>query len=401
MTTLANSNRASLAYIAETAFGTTPGAGNGTALRYVGESFEFALTKEVSKEIRADRQNPGETSVDATASGSINFETQYREYDPFIAAALGNAFTVFGTNGSSTTFTADFAATTITASVAPTGSSALTGLQKGQWFRVTTAGANNGKFFRVSSTVAPTTTVITLDAATPATVAAGVTLVVVQTSRVTNGIGLTTFSIEKQLNDVAQFFTYRGQAVNKMSLKFASGSLSTGSFDFMGKDSVRNGATQMPGSLAASQTFGGQNGVRGIGQLWEGTGPITSTFIKSLDLMVDNSMRYQTALANFGAIGLGTGDFNVSGSFDAYFADGTMYDKFLNDVYTSLTVGTQDSAGNGYIVTLPRVMLKTAKVLAGAQNQDIMASFTYDAFADLTNATTALQQTIFIDRVGV
>lgn len=397
---LASSNRVSLAYVAETAFGATPGAGSSAYLRFKGESFDYALTKAVSQEIRQDRQNSGATTVDAAASGGLQFEAQYREYDTLLAAAMQSAFTVYGTNGSSTTFTADHAATTITASVAPTGSSAFTGLQKGQWFRLVTAGANNGKFFRVSSTVAPTATVITLDASTPAAVAAGVTGCVVQTSRLTNGTTMTTFSVEKAFNDVGQFLTYRGMGVNKLALNFASGSITTGSFEFMGKDLVRGTATQLPGAIAASQTYNVQNGVRGLGQLWEGSAPLTNTFVKKLDVSIDNSLRSQSALANMGAVGLGVGDFNPTGSFDAYFADGIQFDKFLNDQYTALTFGTQDSAGNGYVVTLPRVQLMTCKVQAGGKNQDVMASFTFTGFADLANATTALQQTIFVDRVG-
>jgi hypothetical protein len=404
MTTLASSNRASLAYVAETAFGSVPVAGSPAALRFTGESFDFSLSKEVSKEIRQDRQNSGATTVDASASGGFNFEAQYREYDTLLAAAMQGAWSVFGTNGISTSFTADFTATTITASVAPTGSSALTGLQKGQWFRMTTGGANNGKLFRVSTTTAPTTTVITLDPSTPAVVASGVATCAIQASRLTNGTTLTTFSVEKAFNDIAQFFTYRGMAVNKMSLAFASGAMTTGSFEFMGKDVVRNGATQMPGgagAIAASQTYNVQNGVKGMNVLWEGGAPLTSTFVKKLDLSVDNSLRAQTALANLGAVGLGVGDFNPTGSFDVYLADGTLYDKMLGDVYTSLSFATQDTAGNGYVVTLPRIQLMTGKILAGSKNQDVMAQFTFTGFADLQNATAALQQTIFIDRVGV
>lgn len=403
MPTLASANRAALSYIAEATFGTTPGTGTAKNIRFTGESFSFDLSKETSKEIRSDRQNSGATTVDASASGGFNFEMQYREYDPFLEGALFSDYTVFGTDGVGSTNTATFATGTITASVATTGANDWSTLQKGQWFRVITGSSalNNGKFFRVSTATAPTDTVITLDASTPATADAGVTGVYVQTSRLTNGTDQKFFSFEKSFGDVTQFLLYRGMCASKMNWKFAAGSLSDGSFEFMGKDSVRAAVTGMPSAAAASQAFNIQNGVRGIGQLWEGTAPLTSTYIKSLDLTVDNNLRAQTALGTLGAVGIGVGDFKPTGSFEAYFADGAQYDKFLADTYTALTVGTQDTSGNGYIVTLPYIQLMSAKVLAGSKNTDIMASFTFEGFADLSNATAGLRKTIFIDRVGV
>lgn len=401
MPTLASSSRAAVSYIAESTFGTTPGSGTANNLRFTGESFSFDLTKETSKEIRSDRQNTGATTVDASASGAVNFELSYREYDTFIAAALMNTFSAYGTAGVGAAFTADFTSTTITnTGSALTGADAFTNLQKGQWFRLATGGVNNGKFFRVSTATAPTSLVITLDASTPAVVGTGVSTCKVQTSRLTNGTTQTSFSIEKSFSDITQFLTYRGMNVSKMNWKFASGALSTGSFDFMGKDMVRNGATQMPSAPAASQTYNIQNGVRGIGQLWEGGSPITSTYVKSLDLTVDNNLRLQTALANLGPVGIGVGDCKVTGSFEAYFADGSLYDKFLADTYTAVTIGTQDSAGNGYVVSLPNIQIMTGKIMAGGKNQDVMAQFTFEAFADLTNVTSALQKVLFVDRVG-
>lgn len=402
MPTLASTSRTGLAYIAEATFGTTPGSGTAKALRYTGESFTFDLSKETSKEIRNDRQNTGATTIDASASGGYNFELQYREYDPFLEGIMFGAYTVFGTDGVGSVFTAAITTTTITASVAPTGANAFTGLAKGQWFRYDAAtGLNKGKFFRVSTVTAPSTTVITLDVSTVGIAETGIATAFIQTSRLTNGTTQKFFSIEKNFSDTTQFLLYRGMSPSKMSWKFASGAISTGNFDFMGKDGTRAAVTALPSAPGASQAFNVQNGVRGMGQLWENGIPLASTFIKSIDLMLDNNLRAQTALANLGAVGIGVGNFKVTGSFEAYFSDGTQYDRFLADTYTSLTVGTQDTAGNGYIVTLPAVQLMSAKILAGAQNQDVMASFTFEAFADLSNAVSSLRQVMFIDRVGV
>lgn len=399
---LASTSRAQVRYILESVFGVTPTTGNPRNIRFTGESFDFALSKEVSKEIRADRQLSGAVTTDATSSGDLNIHMQYAEYDPMLEALLMSTYAAHGTAGVGTSFSAAYSATTITASVAPTGTSDFTTLQPGQWFRVShPSNANDGKVFRVSLTVAPTTTVITLDASTPATVVAATAGAALQSSRLTNGIIERSFTVEKNFSDVSQFFAYRGQYVSKAALKFASGSLLEGSFSFMGKDAVCTTVTSLPGTVIASQTYNIQNAVTGVGQLWEGNAPLTSTFIKSLDLSFDNNLRNQGAIGTLGPVGIGIGDFSSTGTFQAYFVNNALFNKFRNDVYTSLCVSCQDAAGNGYVFTFPRIMLMSCKITASGKNGDVMADFAFSSFADDTNANAALRRSTFIDRVGL
>lgn len=401
MSNLASTSRAQMRYILETAFGVTPLAGNPRNLRMTGESLDFTLTKETSKEIRSDRQLSGATVVDAASAGDISIHMQYGEYDPLIEAALMSSYVYFGVAGVGATFAAAYTATTVTAAVATAGVSIFTALKPGQWTRIAHPGSlNNGKLVRVSTTVAPTATVLTVDASTPLIVEASSAGAVLQASRLTNGVFERSFTFEKQLSDVNQFFAYRGQYVGKLALKFASAALLDGTISLMGKDGVRANATTLPGAPIASQTFEIQNAVTGVGQLWEGATPITDTYIKTLDLTIDNNLRSQGAIANLGAVGIGVGDFAVTGSFQAYFANGDLYDKFRNSVYTALTLSCQDVDGNGYVFTLPRVQLMTAKVVTPGKNADVMADFTFTAFADDKNANAALQKTLIVDRIG-
>lgn len=399
--TIATTSRAQLRRIPEATFGVTPATGNSWNLRVTGESFNFDVKKEASKELRSDRQISSMVPVSAGGAGGFNFHLNYGEYDPEIESVLQGAWAVFGTNGVGAAFTADFTATTITASVATSGASIFTNLQRGQWFRlVAPSNANNGRILRVSSSVAPTSTVITLDATTPAAVASGVALCQVQTSRVSNGATQTSFTYEKEFPDVGQFFSYPGMTPGKMMLNFVAAALTDGSFEFMGKNSARGTATGMPGTAVASRTFDIMNGATGVGQLYEGGVAMTDTFIKSLNLTVDNVQRSQEAIGNFGYVGIGSGTLDVKATMEVYFSDGALYDKFIANTYTSLTVGSVDAAGNGYIMTLPRVNLSSVKITAGAKDQDLMASFELMALADDANAVLALRKTIIIDRVG-
>lgn len=400
--TLASSSRAQLYYMKETTPGTTPVAGNGRSLRMTGESLAYSLTKDESKEIRSDRQIAGAVTVDAQSSGGFNFHNQYAEYDQLVEGALQSVYGVYGTSGVGTSFTSATTATTITASVAPTGANAFTTLALGQWFRYNdpALGVNNGAIVRASPSVAPTATVITLDASTPLAVEAGVASVTISTSRLSNGVTQASFSLEKGFLDITQYLVYKGMQVNKLTENFTAGGLTDGSFDFIGMGHARNTATVMPGTVSASNTYDIQNGVSGIGSLWDGTAPITGTYIKSITINVENNLRGQKALGNLGNVGIGTGDFKTSGTMSVYFANGTDYDKFLNDTYTQIIVATKDASKNGYAYTMPRVLLMNAKVAAGGKNQDVMIDFDYMAFSDDANAVVALRKTLFIDRYG-
>lgn len=400
MPTLASTNRVALAYMPEITYNVTPVSGTPKNLRMTGESLSFDRTKESDKEIRDDRQMNTTTTVDAQASGDVKVHFQYGEYDPLFAALMQDSFTVFGTNGVGATFVGTFTATTITASVATTGSSIFTDLKLGQWFRLLApANANNGKLLRVSTTVAPTTTVITLDTNTPAVVAAGVTGCALQTSRLTNGTTMPSFTIERKMADVTQFMSYRGMCVSKFATSFSAGSLNDATFTFMGSGFARGTATTLPGAPAASLTYDITNSVTGVGNIWKG-GVALVEAIKSMTLDIDNTLRGQKAIGTLGNVGIGVGTFSVKGSLEIYFANGNMYDDFANDAFTSISLSVQDSAGNGYVISLPRVQLTSAKVQAGSRDADLMASFEYQAYADLANATPALRKTIFMDRVG-
>lgn len=398
----ASSSRTQVRYIPETVLGVTPVTGNPRNLRVTGESLDFAVTKEDSKEIRADRQIGSMVLVSAEATGDLQFENAYAEYDPLVSAVLQSTYSAYGTNGVGTTFAATYTATTITAGAAPTGNSAFTTLQAGQWFRLISANptdVNFGKLFRVSKTVAPTATVITVDPGTPLT-AGTATNAALQTSRLTNGTTQSSFTIEKNFADIGQFLRYRGMVPNKLSMSLSSRSLLTASISFMGTSFTRSTATTLPGTPTPSTTNPIMNASTGVGQLWENGAPLTGTFVKSISMDIDNSLRGNDAVGNLGFADISSGSLMVSGSIEIYFANGNIYDRFLNDIETELVFSMQDELGNGYVVTLPQVNLRSGKINAGARDQDIMASFEFMALSDDANAVAALRRTVFIDRVG-
>lgn len=400
---LASTSRVQVRIIKETTFGETPAVGNPENLKITGESLNFTLSKEVSAEINADRSSSSMIAVSGEASGSLNGEMQFGEYDTLLEAVLQSTWAAYGTNGVGTSFEATITATTITAGVAPTGSSAFTTLKAGQWFVLGgTGSANDNKLFRVSKTTAPTSTVITLDPGTPGTVGGPYAATVLKTARLSNGVIQPSFSIEREVNDVGEFFLFRGMTVSSMSLNIASGSLSTVEFAFMGRDSLKDNVTMLPGTPVSSKAYKIMSGVSGTScALWAAGAPLTGTYVNSIAMSYDNALRMQNAICSLGAVGIGSGTINATFDIEVYFASGaTFYDEFLNNSNLEVAFTCFDVDGNGYVFTLPAANVATYSVNAGGKDADLMAQISLTALQDASNTDATLRKVMFIDRMG-
>ena len=395
---LASSNRAQLRYILESTFGTTPVVGNPTELRMTGESLKYNIGTDTSKEIRSDRQVSDLTQISATANGGVNIELSYKEYDDLLEAVFMGTWVEYGTNGTSgaLTLTIDSTAGTIDGN-AIAGADDFGALAVGQWFRlVAPSDAADGAILKVAVRDGTTDT-ITVDASTPIPGTGsrvGVTNCTITTSRLTNGVTDRSFTLEREFGDITQFFAFRGMKASKLSLSFDSGAITTGSLDFMGKDSVRSATTTLPGTPIASQTYEIMNAVAGVGNiLLDGTA-LTGTFIKSLKLDIDNKLREQSAIGHLGSVGIAPGTLSVTGTMNVYLADGTIYDYFIDNTNLSLEWSTTDDAGFGYVFTVPNVEFNDATVAAGGLDQDVMLDISFTGLMDAT-----LLKTIILDRL--
>lgn len=328
----AGSNLAYIRVVPETVFGTIPSTGNPTGVRFTGESLKLAIQTDTSKEIRADRQVADLIQLGADTSGDINFELSYKEYDLFLSAALGTSW----------------AAIADTATVE-------------EDYGVTLAGSATA-------------------------------------SRISNGLATPFFTIEKGFTDVTQFLAYRGTAVNTMNLEFNSAAILTGSFGFMGKDGILNSvATNLTGSAAVSQTFEPMNTSKGIGKVMvDGAALPGTTYIQSLKLNVNNSLRALKAVGVFGAAQIKNGTQLITGTAEVYFSDGSLYKKFLDNESIQLAWAAHDATVNGYGFQLPRVKFTDGTIVAGGLDQDVMVSLPFQALLDPTTG-----KSIFIDRFGI
>lgn len=300
MAATASSNLARLRVIPETTFGQTPAVGSSKDIRFTGESLDFSITTETSKEIRPDRQIADLVQTGAETAGDIQFELSYGTFDEFIAAALG-----------------------------------------GTWVE------DAGDTF----------------------------------ATLKNGTVVPFFSIEKGFTDINQFLLYRGMAVNTLSLDFSIGAILTGSFGFMGRDSVIASVTGVPAAVAPTELTEVMNSASNFADL-SVAGTAYPCGISKVTLATDAGLRAQKALGNLGACTINAGTFTPTGSLSVYFADGVMYDKYVKNTPFTLSWSVQDAAGNKYTFSLPRVKITKATVVAGGLDTDVELAIDFQALFD-------------------
>jgi len=109
---------------------------------------------------------------------------------------------------------------------------------------------------------------------------------------------------------------------------------------------------------------------------------------QSLGLNLANNLRARERLGHLGAFDMGTGTVSVTGTLEAYFESATLFDKYLDYTATSLSLVLLDGAGNAYVIDLPNVRFTDGSRQAGAQNQDVLANLSFQAFRHATEDVT-------------
>ena len=202
-----------------------------------------------------------------------------------------------------------------------------------------------------------------------------------------NGTTLKSYSIEKKFADVSRYHTYKGCRVGGMNLSVASGSIVTGSFSFQGKNAIAGNSSASSGTPSAQTTTTPFNAVGNLGTLKEG-GSTLSDNVMSINLTISNNLRSNTAIGTLGSTGIGLGTFEVSGSMSVYFANDTLYNKYLASTASSLEFTLTDASSNAYTFLLPKIKYSSGTVMAGSQNADLMAELGFQAIYNASDTAT-------------
>jgi hypothetical protein len=210
-----------------------------------------------------------------------------------------------------------------------------------------------------------------------------------------NGTQFLSYTIEKgfstQTSGVAnEFFVFKGLVPGVMSLELATGSIVNGSFGFIGKSQntysgAGNAAYNNTVSSPTAATTSDVMNVVSMLTLQEGGGSIGN--VQSMSIEIDNGLREQRIIGSTALAGVGSGNFNCTGTLVAYFDSMALYNKFLNETATSLQAVLNDGS-NSYTMDFPNVKYSTATVLAGSADEDVVVELEWQALYHAATAGT-------------
>ena len=377
---VASSNLTSLAYDKETVFGTTDATPTFTLLPTTGGSPSNNISTAVSDVIREDRQTDDLIVVDGDIAGDINFELSYDPYADFMDSLLMEDAAARVLN--ETLVTND--GTTDNTIIGKSGLEALVFV--GDVFRLSSLvdSTIDGEY----TCIASGTNEVTVFPATGAT-AALTDLVVTATYIQSNGSSpIKGYTIRKKADNAGTdyFWYYRGCAINTMNLKFATGSILSGSFGLVGLTEETR-LTGLTGETADTPVpaYSILNAVSSIGVIRIGGVTLGTCSFASLDLTVDNQINAAKAIGTLGACDLSAYSLMVTGNTEVYFANLDLYDKFVAAESFSVTIILKDGNGNAIGIDMPNCKFESLDTPISGKDSFLMQSGSFKALRDAVN----------------
>lgn len=381
---MSDSNRSQLAFVAESIWGTTPGTATLKKLRFTDESLNFAIDNIQSNEIRADRQTTDLIQTGAECGGGVNFELSYGAQDDLIAAALWDAWVGVGGGAVAELVSSDGGddfTLNATANTIALGASITHAIVAGQWIELTGSTADDG-YHLVTGVSSQTLTVASTPGITTGEVLETSEAATIRGSFLKNGTTELPFSIERFHDDKTQYFGFKGMVVNSMSITAAAASILTGSFDFLGKNATR-GATSIGATYTAAPSNDVLNAVANVATAYIMEGAtltaLSGIFVQELNFTLNNNVRGLQAIGTLGNADLGVGNVECTGALNMYFQNGDIYDKYIAGTESALSFKVEDTDGNAYIFTFPRVKFQTDAINVGGLNTDVMENVGWQA----------------------
>lgn len=386
---MADSNRTKLSMALEDSFG---GGSTGTnyELRLLSESVKSDLTLATSDEIRSYRDIPELNLTDKGTSGSLNGELSWEAFarEQLKWSMMSSAWS---DSGADVTVADDLAGINTTQATKTFFRSSLWSNNPvvGQWLYITGAAnaASNG-FHKVATVTGSNT--FTVDEAIGAD-ETSISLTIKMLPQVVNGTSFNSCVIQRQYTDIADANArFLGQAISGFSLDASGTDTVKFNLDITGlsESTLTDASLDAIDTDADPVTYPTMTTSEGVVWVRENAADYACT---SFQFQVGNNLRKKYALGTLGALDFNEGDFEVTGSMQAYFEDSTAYDKFLNQTETSLSICISDGTstkGHAFIFDFPMVKFTDAQRVAGGRNQDIIADISWQALYDADEGIT-------------
>lgn len=374
---MSSSNLVRVAFIKESVYGETPGAGNFEQARFTSDSLSGSPETTESQQIRVDRYSSGQVVTGLTVGGDINFELAKEDaIDLFFESAMYSSWVA--DTPIAVDLTLDTTAKTITRA-------------SGDWNSDVAVG-DVVSLIAFSNTENNTEVmIVAINSATEVKyagtedivdeVGSGTSFVVAD--KMSIGTTKSSFSIEKAFLDLtSKAIIYKGMICSGFSIAATYGEIITGSFTFSGNsyqtvnaaiDFITNGRT-----INGAATTNSLNGSvdmpflvsSAVGALDEAT-----FCIQSVEISLNNNLTAQTCIGEAAPIDYSAGTAQIEVNISAYFSD---------ESYTLLSKKlSQEAFALGYLLKnvdgfygfyMPAVQVSFDDPASAGINQDVILS---------------------------
>lgn len=392
---LAISNQVAMRYVAEVTSGTTPASPALKAIRFTGEDLNFNIDFEKSEEISADRMVTDTIQVGASADGSINGELSYLSYEDFFEAGLFSTWATTGTAISAATDIAinKTAGTPDTYQLEAAGPSDFTAhaLVVGQFVKIagfSPAGTFWAQIVSIASGVLviyPLTDVIDD--------AAGDSVTITPLNYVRNGTTRKSFTIQKAFTDLTTpvYYNFVFSVIDSIMFTIETKSIMKMEFGIVAKNGSMTTTQFASATTPAANTNDVMSSVGNVSSIvFDGDPGATTYYFNKLELEINNNVRGQDAVGTLGFIGIVPGRMEITGSIELYFESNALFTKFSAATAFALSIMVADSAGQRYILTIPRAKYTSMEITAGGLDEDIFVSAEFEGLKN-TAGTYAVQ----------
>jgi hypothetical protein len=209
-----------------------------------------------------------------------------------------------------------------------------------------------------------------------------------------NGSTKRSNTIERQYLDHSPV-TYeylRGQTIDKFAIAADAQKVATFTKTYMGSDAVVQ-TTRFAGATdIVAPTNDVLNAASNVGRIgFAGAAIIGPNYVTRADFSYANNLRRQIAVGTLGAVGIGDGEFAVTGTLSTYFGDKTVLDKIINNTLTSFDIrlGRTDSNNETLVFDFPSIKLASGSPSVSGKNADVMLQANFQALRDSTLGYTA------------
>lgn len=330
-----------------------------STLRATGRQLDLQIDTLESEEVRASRQYADVRHGMNQVTGSPGFELSNASYTDFLRGAMsGDWETPIVTGPGTITLTVDDPAVGQSTFTRASGSWFEDGFRPGDMIEVVDATEpTNDGIYRVLVMDPAFPFVLVVDTSFNAVpMVAGTTGVVTYPgARIDIGLSLRTFTMERRFDDIVQYQTFRGCAVNAMNLTVTPDSIAGGTFDMLGMSGTDMTPTSLLGSDLPVAPPTTSPFAAFQGRVYENGIPIA--VMTSMEMALDNQRTLEGVIGSKFSPGVFEGRCSVNGSMTFFLRGNTTYSKFVNETETSIWMRLQDPNNASHFMNLvmPRV----------------------------------------------